>query len=326
MINCKFRSHGFVLALIVALLAKITICSKFAFVSGLAFIPKMPPWRGPRQVLAVGPWGKVVDKVSFKATKLLLKTTNTSQVLFVDSQNGSTRLLDKSNLPRKPSRHHLRVVAVSDTHGKHRFLPIPKDCDLLIHCGDLLQRYGYAGDLGAGLPALYDFRSWLRSIPTRHAVFVGGNHDRLLEKLGEDRVREIFEKYDGIHYLKDSAVEIEGLIVYGSPWSPEGSTGNVAFQQGQTAVERAKLASNLPSIDVLITHAACASWDPILASHGVQLHCHGHWHNGHGQARIHGANGCISINVASNDMIYRPKNPPVVMDVCARMTDREVKS
>lgn len=107
----------------------------------LRLFPTMPPWRGVRQVLEIGPWGKVVDKVSFKATKLLLKSTNTSQVLFVDSNDGSTRLLDKSDLPSKPSPHHLRIVAASDTHGKHRFLPIPKDCDVFVHCGDLLQRW-----------------------------------------------------------------------------------------------------------------------------------------------------------------------------------------
>lgn len=179
--------------------------------------------------------------------------------------------------------------------------------------------YFNAGDLGGGLPALYDFRSWMRSVPARHRVFIGGNHDRLLEKLGEEKVREKFEKY-GISYLKDNSVEIDGLTFYGSPWSPVGGTGNKAFQQGRTATEVARLTNNLPAIDVLMTHAACASWEPILGSHGVQFWVHGHWHDGHGQARVHANNDCISVNVASNDMIYLPKNPPVVMDVCARQS------
>lgn len=286
----------------------------------------LPPWRGVRQILAIGPWGKVIDKVSFKANKFLLKATNTSQVLYVDN-SGVTRLMDKADLPPKPSPQHTRIVAVSDTHGKHRFLPIPKNCDVLVHCGDVLQRYGYAGDLLGGLPALYDFRTWLRSVPVPTKLFCGGNHDVLLEELGDARVREIFERDDdnNIHYLKDNSVQIntkEGnqVTFYGSPWSPEGGTGNTAFQCGSEATEAVsellcKSSSNI-GIDVLMTHATCSTWEPILQSHNVKLWVNGHWHDGHGRTKVHALGECISVNVASNDMIYRPINPPVVIDVC----------
>ena len=288
----------------------------------------LPPWRGIRQILAIGPWGKVVDKVSFKANKWLLKSTNTSQVLYIDNTGNtpSNCLMDKDELPPKPSPHHIRIVAVSDTHGKHRFLPIPNcDCDVLVHCGDVLQRYGYAGDLGGGLPALYDFRSWLRSVPVPTKLFCGGNHDVLLEQLGEARVREIFEKnHNDIYYLKDNSVQIstkggKQITFYGSPWSPEGGTGNTAFQSGNQAIEAvSELLSKSHSnsgIDVLMTHATCSTWEPILQSHNVKLWVNGHWHDGHGRTKVHALGDCISVNVASNDMIYRPINPPVVIDV-----------
>lgn len=299
----------------------------------------MPPWRGMRQVLAVGPWGKVIDKVSWKANKLFLKTTSRNQVLYVNVTDGSTQLFHKNKLPSKPSQRHLRMVAISDTHGKHRFCTVPDSTDILVHCGDIVQRYGYVGGLGGGLPALYDFKSWLRSVPATYKVFVGGNHDLLLEELGDDKVRDIFSTTttidNNIYYLRDSSVMIGGLTFYGTPWSPEGTSGNKAFQRGTTAADSitneltAILRNNhnkndddnTGRIDVLMTHAACDTCESILEKHSVQCWVHGHWHNHHGKSRFYVTNNgcrCISINVASNDMIYRPKNPSIVMDVCPR--------
>lgn len=265
--------------------------------------PTLPPWRGPRQLLAIGPWGSLFD----------FGPGNVS--LYVES-DGSTKRIPSSKLPPRPANHR-RIVAISDTHGKHRFIKIPP-CDVLCHCGDILQRYGYIGDLGGGIPALIDFASWLRTVPADNAVVIGGNHDRLLEKLGDSAVRSIL-KQSGATYLRDSSAKVADLKFFGSPWSPSGGTGNKAFQSGVDAANVASKALGKCSpddegghIDVLLTHASCKQWEAL--SSRASFWAHGHWHDGQGSAKIIDG-GCVSINVASNDMIYRPRNPPIVFDV-----------
>jgi hypothetical protein len=122
------------------------------------------PWRGARQLLAVGPWGPLLD--SMKPSK--------NQVLFFQG-DGTSQLISSSQLPPCLESHR-RIVATSDTHGKHQFLHVP-ECDVLCHCGNILQRYGYLGYLSGGLPALLDFADWLQDVPAKHKVVTGGNHD-----------------------------------------------------------------------------------------------------------------------------------------------------
>jgi predicted MPP superfamily phosphohydrolase len=247
-----------------------------------------PPWRGIRQVLAIGPWGGLLD-----ALALLPLPDN---VLYV-YPDGTSKAVASSDLPPTPDGHR-RIVAVSDTHGKHRFVTVPP-CDVLCHCGDILQRYGYLGGLGGGLPALMDFASWLKyNVPAKHSVIIGGNHDRLLEKLGDGTVRTIL-RTGGATYLRDEAATIAGLVFWGSPWSPSGGTGNRAFQRGTAATEEAAraLRSTMSCqavgesrIDVLLTHAADSAWETVVSAAEPSLWLHGHWHDGQGHVKIVGNN------------------------------------
>jgi 3',5'-cyclic AMP phosphodiesterase CpdA len=53
----------------------------------------------------------------------------------------------------------MRIVCVSDTHGRHREITVP-DGDVLVHAGDLT-RYGR-------LDEARDVNDWLRTLPHRH--------------------------------------------------------------------------------------------------------------------------------------------------------------
>ena len=64
-----------------------------------------------------------------------------------------------------------RVICVSDTHNRHRDLPI-QEGDLFIHAGDITQR--------GTLPELQDFNEWLATLPHKHKIVIGGNHDEIL--------------------------------------------------------------------------------------------------------------------------------------------------
>ncbi|KAL7577686.1 hypothetical protein ACA910_001001 [Epithemia clementina (nom. ined.)] len=221
---------------------------------------------------------------------------------------------------------------MSDTHDKHRAVPVP-ECDILIHCGDIMQRYGYIGDMGGGISILQDFAQWLaEQTSARHKIVVGGNHDLFLEHLGDSQVQSILSSQcqDGsIHYLHNQPVTIANMTVYGSPWSPMGTTGNRAFQSGADARYAAKkciqATLSWKSIDILVTHAFCKEWkDQVVSAKGTKFWVHGHWHDGQGKPSViqgppnernKSALNCISVNVAINNMIYRPVNAPIVYDL-----------
>lgn len=433
------------------------------------FVP-IPPWRGPRQLLSIGPWGKIYDvtksKIKAKIIRRLKKKgnaadkhdENSGKVLFLSSSPSSSSSYDGKNnsndhnghtnknliykqvmtidkLPPCPPNHR-RIVAISDTHGKHgSYTPtrsktkiisnhknndnyIPS-CDILCHAGDILQRYGYLGDLGGGQREFIDFIKWMTNpalVGAKHVVFVGGNHDKLLEEWGEVRVRKFIQRHryrpkqkskrrndascidntindngPSVHYLKDDAIEVAGLTIYGSPWSPRGNTGNTAFQQEQPtlmidtkrkmkALQQTTKEKKQTNVDVLITHSTGSIWEESITStktfatrtrattttststksttvepstsdaiilSTAKLWLHGHWHDAYGTIRQiprkeqkyigtsersrndeattligksfdtkKGRNAyCLSVNVAMNDMIYRPKHLPVVIDV-----------
>ena len=62
----------------------------------------------------------------------------------------------------------VRVVCVSDTHGRHRDVSVP-DGDILVHAGDFTH-------FGKKCDAL-DFNEWLGTLPHPVKVVVNGNHE-----------------------------------------------------------------------------------------------------------------------------------------------------
>ncbi|KAJ5550240.1 hypothetical protein N7461_004938 [Penicillium sp. DV-2018c] len=79
-----------------------------------------------------------------------------------------------------PDSQPIRVVCISDTHT-HEWPDVP-DGDLLIHAGDL-SNDGSIREIQASV-------DWLRSLPHKHKVAIGGNHDSYFDvrsRLDEDR-------------------------------------------------------------------------------------------------------------------------------------------
>lgn len=131
------------------------------------------------------------------------------------------------------------IVAMSDSHGKHREVVIPP-CDILIHAGDISQfdrREHYV-----------DFFKWFSEQPAERLVLIGGNHDTSLE---DSRKQEYLLSYPQIHYLENSGVEIMGLNIWGSPVQTD--FFNMAFSRKRSVreVEWAKVPEN---VDVLVSH------------------------------------------------------------------------
>jgi Icc-related predicted phosphoesterase len=213
----------------------------------------------------------------------------------------------------------MRIVCISDTHDIFRDLTVP-DGDLLLHGGDL-SRLGKVTEVTATA-------DWLRSLPHRHKVVIAGNHDLCMLEVG---AREMLS---GLTYLEDESCEIEGLKIFGSPWSP--AHGYWAFQAERGAALR-ECWQRIPlDSDILITHGPplgildahqngkALGCDELLARvREVQplLHLFGHVHESHG-IRCSGDGllpdlaefRTVFVNASSSSVGYKYTQPPVVFD------------
>lgn len=211
----------------------------------------------------------------------------------------------------------MRLVLVSDTHGRHKEIRMP-DGDLLIHAGDFSS--------GRSWHELQEFADWFYSQPHRHKVLVAGNHDLLLEDFPAD-AQSFFKGY--AHYLCDSSIVLEGLKIYGSPWTPQFFDYAFMLPRGLPLADRwARIPEDT---QLLITHGpaqgladetfmgeqvgceALAERLPQLPD--LQLHVFGHIHEGYGYypptARRHYA----SANVSNCRWGDPGLNEPLVLDM-----------
>lgn len=207
----------------------------------------------------------------------------------------------------------MKIVLISDTHGQHQDLKIPSG-DLLIHAGDI-SKMGYPKQVKK-------FVDWFSELPFKHKVFIGGNHDYMLE-----REPEKFETYlnDSIIYLNDSQVEIDGLKIWGSPISPWFYDWAFNRKRGKDIRQHWDL---IPSdTDVLITHGPPkGQLDQTVKGEDVgcfdllekvlevkpKLHVFGHIHEAYGQ---HEYEGIQFINASVLDFNYQLVNKPIVMEL-----------
>lgn len=136
----------------------------------------------------------------------------------------------------------MKVVFISDTHGKHDMIAIP-NCDMIIHAGDFTNS-GRTNEVES-------FLIWWNSLNIQHKVFIAGNHD-FLPQTRPTEFYELCRKYSNIgHYLFDSEVTIDGIKIYGSPWQPV--FHNWAFNLNDQALQKKwKLIPN--DTNILVTH------------------------------------------------------------------------
>mmetsp|Transcript_978 Transcript_978/g.4165 ORF Transcript_978/g.4165 Transcript_978/m.4165 type:complete len:174 (-) Transcript_978:1794-2315(-) len=144
------------------------------------------------------------------------------------------------------------------------------------------------------------------------------------------------EECEGVEYLRDSSIDVEGYHIYGSPWSPVFHDWAFNLRRG---AECAEAWEKIPQqTDVLITHG------PPL---GIGDHCRSHLRAGcvdllrevlgrvkplvHMFGHIHEDPGifeCCSsqtrfVNASTCTLRYRPANPPVVFDLPRRARREE---
>ncbi|MBQ3636625.1 MAG: metallophosphatase domain-containing protein [Bacteroidales bacterium] len=172
----------------------------------------------------------------------------------------------------------MRIVHISDTHGRHREIEGLPEGDVIVHSGDFT-------NMGTEEEVL-DFLNWMVELPHRHKIFVPGNHDFCL--LDAEGVEELPE---GLHFLSHHEVEIEGVKFFG-----------LGYMQDPRRIPE--------GVGVLITHeppAGVLSTEEGIGEYGSEeireavwrlrprVHLFGHCHSGYG---LEEHNGIIFSNGA----------------------------
>jgi Icc-related predicted phosphoesterase len=208
----------------------------------------------------------------------------------------------------------MKIVCISDTHLQHDF-EVP-DGDMLIHSGDAT----WTGKE----KEVIEFSKWFGSFPHKHKIFVAGNHDWGFE-LDREYYTNLLPK--DVFYLQDTGRGIEGIRVWGSPWTPEFMNWAFNKKRGQSIASKWKLIPD--NIDILITHGPpygilddamysgpVGCKDLLNAVHRVKpmYHIFGHVHEGYG---VKYSTHCrtVFVNASICNQYYVPINKPIVIDI-----------
>ncbi len=211
----------------------------------------------------------------------------------------------------------MRITLISDTHTKHESLKLPGG-DMVICAGDVSNRGSFED--------LRSFFGWYSKLDYVYKICTAGNHDFFFESgevgLSVDR---FLKDYDNIIYLENSSVTIEGIKIYGSPYTHRFYNWAFNVDRGNPIAEQwAKIPMDT---DILITHGPpLGHGDKTISGERVGcadllkrveivkpiLHVFGHIHEGYG---MYGSGKDTTfINCSSVDEYYYPVNQPITID------------
>lgn len=208
----------------------------------------------------------------------------------------------------------MKFVVISDTHGLHDELIIPKG-DVIIHAGDV-SRIGRDSEI-------IDFLKWFKALDFKYRIFIAGNHDFFFERSSKRLVDGMIP--DEVIYLNDSGVMIEGVKIWGSPISPWFHDWAFNRRRGENIRKHWDL---IPSgTDILITHGPVYGiFDKTIHDEYVgcedllkkvrelrpKYHICGHIHEGYGMFN----DGITTfINASVLDEKYRLMHSPVLFNL-----------
>jgi Icc-related predicted phosphoesterase len=202
----------------------------------------------------------------------------------------------------------MKITAFSDTHMLHQQVTCIPNADILIFAGDL--------SVCRTIQDVAGFNAFLKKLPHKYKIVVGGNHDHLLAS-APDLGRRLLS--DAI-YLQDESVTIQGIKLYGSPWQPIFNTkacDAFALPRGKEIRKKWEL---IPSdTDILISHCppagimdedggvshGCSDLLEIVQQIQPAFHIFGHIHNHNGSQKI-GETTFINCNVKDKNNMVRP--------------------
>jgi Icc-related predicted phosphoesterase len=241
----------------------------------------------------------------------------------------------------------MRITHISDTHNKHNQLngKLPGG-QLLIHSGDFTS-IGRKHEVEK-------FIEWFDKQDYTHKVFIAGNHDltfqseRMYEEKSAYFERRVFDTPgsegkpdwlvellsnlpDSVYYLENSSIKLEGINIWGSPYSPSFGYG-WAFNKDR-GHDIAQCWNEIPmDTDIVITHTpiygyndraantnqnvGCADLYHRLREVNPHLHFCGHIHEAYGWKTM-GLTSWYDLqtfNGCSCNLRYEAENNPISFD------------
>ena len=207
----------------------------------------------------------------------------------------------------------MKLVCFSDAHWHFREVKVPSG-DAVIYTGDWCS--------GDDIRNTIDFACFLGALPHKHKIVVPGNHDIIAQK-NYALTAQLFNNY-GIHFLCDSGVNIAGVNIYGTPWTP--LFNNWAFMEpDEDLARRWKQIPN--SVDVLLTHGPAFGILDVLPEVGSvgsktleeavinkkpKYHIFGHIHSAHGKMESEHTY-FYNVSVCNDD--YQLIHKPTIIEV-----------
>lgn len=209
----------------------------------------------------------------------------------------------------------MKLTIISDTHSKHGAVKLQSG-DVLIHCGDISKK--------GSLEDIKNFSEFIKEQDFSHKIVIAGNHDFCFEDERKSEAEEILRE-NGIIYLNDSGVEIDGVKFWGSPIQPEFFDWAFNRKRGEDIKKHWDLIPN--DTDVLITHGPpfeildeCANGQKVgcedllnkIHNLKIKIHAFGHIHEGYG---IKVQNGVTFVNACILNKNYKVKNEPITIEI-----------
>jgi Icc-related predicted phosphoesterase len=147
----------------------------------------------------------------------------------------------------------VKIVAFSDIHG---YLPenLPEG-DIALIAGDICPVHGSHSPTSQHHWLQNKFIPWcyelINSKKFKHICFCGGNHDFVFKSMITNSTQFYITWPDNVHYLLDQDIDVMGVSIYGTPWTP--TFGNWAFMGDYGTLERHF--KKIPEkIDIVLSH------------------------------------------------------------------------
>lgn len=145
----------------------------------------------------------------------------------------------------------MRIVFLSDTHGRHTELDIPEG-DVIIHAGDVTDK----GTNKEGMKFLH----WFESLPHYYKIFTPGNHDLCFDpqlNVMNSDLRKALDRFTSLgdlnFMLLDEMCEIEGYRIWASPYTPK-YDDRWTFSMNRGKDMLTQWSQIPPTVDILVTH------------------------------------------------------------------------
>lgn len=210
----------------------------------------------------------------------------------------------------------MKVVFISDTHEQHNELIDLPEADMIIHGGDITKR--------GKEQEVKEFIEWFVNLNYKYKVFIAGNHDFYFEDYKWNEIQQTLP--EGMFYLCNSGVEIEGVKIWGSPMTPW--FHNWAFNR-ERGFDIMRYWQQMPSenLDILVTHGpparildkckdgrivGCEDLLSVVEEFKPKFHLFGHIHEGYGVVETEHT---TFINGSVLDERYELVNEAVVFEI-----------